>query len=153
MGMRRCRVSNEPLDKWFIAKVAKLDTRVEKVVSDMTLEGQDMLKDMIRTRGTGKTWSRTYVKNGISRSASRPGRVWTGDMLDNIEEDVNVSADAVMGSFGWINTYEDYYGLQDVGFTQSRTGIEIAGMFAMADAADWARIEFKKRMKVAVREF
>ncbi len=154
MGMRWSQVSNEPLDKWFVAKARKLNQRVETIVDEMVEEGQDMVQTSIEHAGTGKTWSRTYYnKQGTPRSGSLTGRVWSGDMRADVEQDVKVSADAIVGSFGWIKNYEDYYGLQEVGFTQSQTGIEIVGMFAMADAADWARIEFRKRMKVAVREF
>ena len=139
-------------DKWFIAKVDRLTAEMTKVVEDMALEGEAMIKDAIETRGTGRTWAKTYYKRGIARSASIPGRVWTGDMLRAVDTEVVSTNEMVRGTFGWINKVEDYYRLQETGFT-SNTGQEIAGMFAVHDAAAWAEKEFPRRAKKVIHGF
>ena len=148
-----CSVVGERINVWFQQGVKNIEAGAEQVVSDMAIEGERMVQDMIGSRGTGRVWSHTYVKEGIPRSESKPGRVWTGDMQKNIESDVVTKPGSIAGSFGWIHTYKDYYGLQEGGFTQADTGLIITGMFAMADAADWAQHEFETRMKGVANDF
>ncbi|MCK9599205.1 MAG: hypothetical protein M0R66_02695 [Candidatus Omnitrophica bacterium] len=142
-----------PLDKWFETEVKKLDTRIEQVADEVASEGEAMVKESIGTRGTGKTWARTYYKRGTARSGSYPGRVWTGEMQGDIESEVASTPEAIVASYGWTNNYEDYYGLQEGGFDHEVTGEHIEGMFAMADAADYTEHSVDQKIGRALREF
>lgn len=143
-----------PLDRWFEEKVRRLNDRVERVVDEMVEEGQDRVQTRIENSGTGQTWSRTYYRRGGGpRKGSFGGRVWSGEMRADVEQETHRGDDFIQGSFGWIHNYEDYYGFQEGGFDHVWAGRHIKGMFAMADAADWAEVEFKRRIRGAVREF
>lgn len=142
-----------PLDKWFEVKVDKFTKRVEQVADEVASEGEAMVKEFIGTRGTGKTWARTYYRRGVARSGSYPGRVWTGEMIGDIKEEVVKTSDAIIASYGWLDNYEDYYGLQEGGFDHEVTGEHIEGMFAMADAADYTEQSVKQKMRAALHEF
>lgn len=138
------------LGDWFVARVDKIDKGVEKLAEDVAEEGQRLVREAIETRGTGRSWSRVYTKNGISRDASKPGRVWTGLMRDSVEQDVTAARGGVIASFGWLRRYEDYFGDQEGGFRHS-SGIDVPGMFAMEDAKDHMFNYVKSRVREVVR--
>lgn len=146
------RELREPLEVWFQAKVRKLNDRIEELAIDVAGEGQKFVWDAIEARGTGKTWKRTYTKRGISRSGSTDGRVWTGDMQEDVEIEVKRDPNAITASFGWIKNYQDYYGQQEGGFEHPTAG-HVKGMFAMADAKDYIMKYANDKMKVVLREF
>lgn len=145
-------MTEERLDKWFVGFVDKVDNAVDDAMDQIAEEGEQMVKEFIDTRGTGRTWSRTYYKAGKPRRASRPGRVWTGDMRKDIEgESDRLSNETARASFGWINNYEEYYGLQEGGFEHPQTG-EVEGMFAMHDAADLMAKRAESILSTKIRE-
>lgn len=126
----------ERLDTWFVALVDKVDNAVDSAMEQIAEEGEAMVHDFILSRGTGKTWKRVHYKRGIRRTGSVNGREWTGDMRsDVISESGRRKKDVAVASFGWLETFKDYYGQQEVGFEHPQTG-DIPGMFAMRDAAD-----------------
>lgn len=134
-------MTKNTVDGWFRGIVYKVNDRVEGVAEQVAEEGQEMLQGMIQdpARGTNRTWKRSY--NG--RKGGFHGRVADGQMLADIDEDVvRFGSDAVVASFGWIHHYQDYYGMQDVGFTheyakeEDGSDIVIKGMFIMRDAED-----------------
>lgn len=140
-------------EKWFIKKVNRLNDSMEKMIEELVDEGQQHVYETIETSGTGKTWKRTYYRKGVPRRGSLRGRVWTGEMRGDVEQDVMRNDEMIKGSFGWLRHVEDYYLLQEGGFDHPVTGEHIPGMFAMADAADWAGQEFKRRARGVIREF
>lgn len=144
------------LEAWGHMKVRALNDRVAEAMEDIAEEGQQLVQEYINTRGTanpeygGKTsWKKTYRgKSGPSK-----GRVNSGQMLADIESRFSRTTDVFIGSFGWLDHYEEYYGLQEVGFEHEGTGEHIAGMFAMADAKDIMFDRFKKKMRGVLHEF
>jgi len=124
--------SGPNLDMWFVGFTKKLDSSIDELVEQIADEGQKLVYSFIETRGTGRVWARAY--NG--RDASAPGRVASGQMRGDVEQRSSSGKGAAIASFGWLDNYEEYYGLQEGGFTQDRTGIEIEAMNAIHDAGD-----------------
>lgn len=110
--------------------------RAEEALEEALDEGKDAMREAISTRGTGRTWE--SPRNG--RAGSYPGRVDTGDMLDDVDAKLLPrTTNTVSGQLGWDDSSPFYYQLQEAGFTHSTTGDEIEGMMALHDAADVAR--------------
>lgn len=127
-------MADEPLDVWFRGIVRKVDDAMEDTAEEVADAGQKFVYEAIDTRGTGKTWKRTY--NG--RKGSDPGRNASGQMRGDIEQEtLRFGKDAVIASFGWLRHFEEYYGKQEVGFEHEYTHEDVPGMFAMADAKDY----------------
>lgn len=125
------------LDKWFIGVVDTVDQAVVDVAERVSEEGEMFAHDAILSRGTGKTWKRVHYKRGIRRSGSINGREWTGDMrADLIGEADRVSNTIVFARVGWLRTFKDYYGDQDIGFEHPQTG-HVEGMHLMGDLEDF----------------
>lgn len=144
---------NMPLDKWFEVKVDRFNKKVRQVADEVATEGEAMVKAKILTSGTGRTWARTRYKRGKARSGSFNGRVWTGDMIDAVENEVVVAPSATIASFGWINTFKQYFADQEGGFVHPDTGATITGMFAMGDAADNIGKIVEQKMGRVLNEF
>lgn len=126
------------LSNWFVGLVNDVDQAVDNAAEQLAEEGQEFVRNAIDTRGTGRVWKRTYTRNGKRRSGSSPGRVWTGQMWNDVEdESFRYGKDTAVARFGWINRFEEYYGLQEGGFDHPITG-EVKGMEIMGDAEDFA---------------
>lgn len=134
----------------YIAYVKQIDDRVRDVVLDLADATERDLIDAIETRGTGRVWKRTYYKRGIARRGSSPGRVWTGQMRDDIGTDIDYGDNKIVTRVGWINRVQDYYELQEMGFDHPSTG-PVPGMFAFADAIDNLKKRTKEWLGVALR--
>lgn len=128
--------STQPLTTWFETRVRKLTDDIEELAYDVAGKGQEFMWDAIETRGTGKTWKKVHYKNGEARRGSSPGRDWTGHMKESAETEVTRRPDSIVASFGWIEIYEEYFGLQEGGF-EHPNGDDVPGMFIMADAEDF----------------
>jgi len=124
--------SGPNLDVWFVGFKKKLNKNIDELVEQIADEGQKLVYGFIETRGTGRVWARAY--NG--RDASAPGRDATGNMKNSVEQRSSSGSTAAVASFGWLDHYEEYFGLQEGGFTQDHTGIKIEAMNAIHDAGD-----------------
>lgn len=110
--------------------------RAEDALESALEKGEQAMKEAISTRGTGNTWEKPWG----GRTGSSPGRVDTGDMLDDVDGKLTGRTnDTVTGVLGWDDNSPFYYRLQEGGFTHWITGREIEGMMALKDAADVAR--------------
>lgn len=128
--------SSKSLEAWFKESVEDVFGDVGTIVADAVEEGKNITKHNIETRGTAKSGKR--------------GRVRTGEMRDNVKSEMTKKSDKeAEGKFGWIDQYEEYYGLQEEGFNHIG-GVTVEGMYALTDAADevWANIvDDVKRVK------
>lgn len=146
-------MSDVDIHQWFVGIVDKINDGIERTVEEAMEYGDNAAKTFIETRGTGREWSRTYYKpGGGPRSASKPGRVWSGDMRADVEaETTRVGKNAVHGAFGWINHYEDYYGLQEEGFFHEWANVDVPAMNAIADAKDLTIMKLESDLDVMLR--
>lgn len=145
-------MAREGLVQQFLVKVDRLNEGLEAEAEAVAEFGQELVRGAIETRGTGRVWKRTYHKNGVSRRASIPGRVWTGKMRDSVKNRVRASGTEVVASYGWIDHYEDYFGQQEAGFTHE-TGVKVPGMFAMADSVEPVRKRVIEGLRRIARGF
>lgn len=145
-------MAREGLVQQFLVKVDRLNEELETEAEAVAEFGQELVREAIETRGTGRVWKRTYYKNGVSRGASLPGRVWTGKMRDSVKNKVNASGTEIVASYGWIDNYEDYFGQQEAGFTHE-TGVKVPGMFAMADSVEPVRKRVIEGLRRIARGF
>lgn len=113
---------------------AKLDFRrcVDSAMVKAIGEGVDYGKNVIETRGTGKTWQKPWG----GRVGSYPGRVDTGEMLEEFRGEVDINRAETVGKLGWTREQLGYFLAQELGFTHNITNEEVEGMYALRDAAD-----------------
>lgn len=110
--------------------------QAEVALEDALDKGRSAMREAISTRGTGKNWEKPWG----GRTGSYPGRVDSGDMLDDVDGKLLPrTPSTVSGQLGWENGSPFYYQLQEAGFTHTITGQDVEGMMALADAADIAR--------------
>jgi len=154
--------SGPKLDQWFIGQMDKLDRSVESAMRDVAEKGQQVLQDMISTRGTANSayggvgrWSRTFYSksDGSAKDAASPGREWTGDMKKAITHATGASKTTAFASFGWLERYEDYFGYQEAGFYHVFARRHIPGMFIFHDTQDIMVKYAEDRIGVALHEF
>lgn len=127
---------------WFRGKVARIEDGTDKALEQAVEDGAAIMKEMIETRGTGKTWSRPGPSG---RTGSSPGRVDSGEMRDAVTSYFNpgTAKGNAVGQFGWRTGRKDYFGLQEGGF-QHTSGVYVEGMYAMVDSAELAWTQFQR---------
>ncbi len=123
--------------RWYRGKVARVEEGSEEVLRDVMDDAAIMMAQNVSTRGTAKS--------------GKPGRIETKKMHNDIDAKTTVSeAGRVTGRFGWIKNREDYYGFQEGGFDHVNGG-HVEGMYALADAAEWANKQFAEDMRNVIR--
>lgn len=107
---------------------------IEDALEESLNEGADEMRGMIESRGTGNQWSRPGPSG---RTGSYPGRVDSGNMLNDVESQISDRGDNyVEGWLGWKDNSPLYYRLQENGFNHRLAGRDIPGMMALRDAAE-----------------
>lgn len=133
----------------FEALSARLDPqrlmdKIEKATQESLDNGKTDMQHSIETRGTGKTWQRTW--NG--RAGSYPGRVDSGDMLHAVEGKITSRHSAsIEGILGWADGSPDYFRYQNIGFYHRMAQTDVAGMQALRDASESTRAELIARLE------
>lgn len=134
--MARASASISGLDALSRIASGSILDRAEKALEEALEKGEDAMREAISTRGTGKTWQKPWG----GRSGSIPGRVDSGDMLDDVDSKIlERTNDTVSGQLGWDDNSPLYYQLQEGGFNHWITGEQVEGMMALRDAADIAK--------------
>lgn len=129
------------------AHIRGIVDQVHEAAETAVDEGAMVMQEMIATRGTQEEWRGTYFKNGIPRKASKPGRVWTGDMVEAVKKDSSRSGGDGVYSFGWLDRQEEYYLLQEEGFEHSEAGRWVEGMYALQDSREFVIDEFESALR------
>ena len=118
-----------------LARLNLMD-EVEGAVETALEAGEAAMKEAIATRGTGNTWSHPWH----GRTGSKPGRVDTGDMQNDVRGIItDRTRTEVTGNLGWDEDSPDYYRYQEQGFMHVLTGKDVEGMMALRDAAELTR--------------
>lgn len=125
--------SHPSLTAWFDGRVKDVKESIINIAQDTADEGAEMVRDRIETSGT--------VKSG------KRGRIETGAMLAAVRSEVTVTPKVITAAFGWLNTFSDYFGFQDRGFTHYRSNEEIPGMMALQDAFDESKANVESRLR------
>jgi hypothetical protein len=136
-----------------IKKLDNTKTVAKQRVSGLTIEvaelGADKMRELIETKGTNRDWSGPWysAKTNRYRSRSGPGRIDSGDMLNNVTAQFQRGQKESRAAFGWLKKYEEYYEFQEEGFTHWVTNEEITGMFALRDARRYVVSQLPKIIK------
>lgn len=127
--------SGPPLDKWFVGVVNDVNLAMEDAAEQVSDEGQKLVYEFMETRPTSREWTGNY--GNPARKTNRKGRVDTGNMRAAVEQDAQRrSKSIVFARFGWLNHYEEYFGMQEEGFVHPFAGNQVEAMNAMGDAED-----------------
>lgn len=131
--------SSKSMTAWFQESVNEIMGDVNDIVADAIEEGENITKHHIETRGTAKSGKRGRIESGKMRDAVNSQMVKSG------------TRDAE-GKFGWIDTYENYYGMQEEGFryVHADPEFDVEGMYALTDAGEevWQNVvDDVKRVK------
>lgn len=114
--------SSKSLTAWFEESVNSAMGDVNDIVADAIEKGEAITKFHIATRGTAKS--------------GKKGRIETQKMYDAVKSEmVKETKTEAEGKFGWIDSYEDYYGYQEGGF-EHVGGVTVEGMYALTDAGE-----------------
>lgn len=120
------------------AMPGELHEQVSALMGETADEGADMMRQFIKTRGTG--W------NGHT------GRVETGNMLDSVSSNVSESGKTVFAQWGWLDptAQEKYFGYQENGFTiQTKSGRhDVTPMHALLDS----ELKMREKLRAALRK-
>lgn len=115
---------------------APLMDRAQEALENALEKGEEAMKEMVATRGTGKTWSHPWR----GREGSYPGRVDTGNMQKEVRGEITERTPRrVAGNLGWDENSADYIRLQDNGFRHVLAGEDVEGMMALRDGAEIAK--------------
>lgn len=121
--------------QWYTTLVKKIDDAMLDTAEQISIEGQEMVYTFIETRGTDREWSRAYNNRGPAPSQHK-GRIASHGMHNAVErKSRKVNRNTAVASFGWLDHFEEYYGLQEIGFEHHLTGT-VPGMYAMRDSSD-----------------
>lgn len=136
--VRRSSYPEGDMVKWFRGKVARVEEDAEQVLQDAMDDGAYLMADLISNRGTAKS--------------GKTGRIDTKQMHNDVDSAVkSYGVGKIRGTMGWIKRKEFYYSLQEGGFEHS-PGVTVEGMYALADASDWAMKQFKEDIQKVVRD-
>lgn len=134
---RRSSYPEGDMVKWFRGKVARVEDGAEQVLKDAMDDGAYLMADLISSRGTAKS--------------GKAGRIDTKQMHNDVDSAVKSYGDGkIQGTMGWLKRKEFYYSLQEGGFKHSPK-VTVEGMYALADASDWALKQFKQDMDQVVK--
>lgn len=87
----------------------------------------------------------------INNTKSGLGRYQTGLMLRSVDWKVELGGGKIVGEFGWLDTTEAYFVIQEKGFRVWNSGVNVPAMFALQDAGVASQQEFLKRLSEAVK--
>lgn len=117
----------------------EVENESAKVIEEVVVHGELLMKDYIATRGTG------YVGRGAR--ATPEGRIDSGDMYDAVSSAMYGKRS---GKFGWGvggKGVKDYFATQE--YTKTPRGFP--PMHALTDAFVKVREEFERKMKRVIK--
>lgn len=121
------------------------------VMADTMAAAKEQGREIIQTSGTGRTWA---YPSPSGRAGSYPGRVDTGQMLEDFTSEVRPEGGLVVkGAFGWLSTTEMYYIFQEYGFQHWITQEEIEGMQALIQTDETQWQDFSNGCDECVRKY
>lgn len=98
------------IERFFEAKIDDIRRTAQDAVEDATIVGHDKMIQIIES-------STTPTGEDRAGRGGHPGRIETGNMVDDVESNIDVleHGDLIRGSFGWISDLAAYYGYQEDG--------------------------------------
>lgn len=144
MSRRRVKRNSNPniateIQKSIDAKMRRAENEGDLIVTKGAETGAERMRDFIMSTGTG------WVGKGAR--AIPEGRIDTGEMHDAVAVRKERKGHA---EFGWVVDYEEYFGLQEKGFTQP-SGHKVPPMHAFLNATMWTQEEVSEKLSRMVR--
>lgn len=125
------------MKEWFEEKLKKVNQALSDVALETAKEGAEITRLHISTRGTQKS--------------GKLGRIETGEMLKAVKHSKRKAGDGrYTAEFGWIKGTPEYAKFQEEGFTHVGGG-EVAGMYALSDAAEYVEKELESNLNRRLR--
>lgn len=134
--------------------IRKLQARIENLPEELLDMAEDIMEDEMRIGAEQMRANIRKADTPTSIAEGRQGRVKTGQMLEDVEHNVERFRRSVKGEFGWgVNggRYEKYYDYQEQGFKHFRSGKDVAPMHALLEAFMNTRERFFARMRAEMR--
>lgn len=148
-GRGNRRYESGDLVRWYRSKMTRVEEGVDEAMDDAGQFGEDLMKQYIETRGTGRVWSRPSASG---RDRSTPGRVDSGKMRDAVGHRKTTQGGSRQLRIGWVSgTREDYFQFQETGFTHV-SGVPVEGMHALQDATDAALTQLMQDLRRNVKD-
>lgn len=123
--------------------------KMESALEKTTEFGADVVRDVVQSSGTDRTWSSPWY----GRTGSGKGRIDTGEMLNSVGEGPVIRRGTdVQGSFGWTKGSPAYTLFQEYGFRHALSGEVIAGMHSLQEASRDATDEAVELLTDAVND-
>jgi hypothetical protein len=138
------------LDQWAKALIAKIEKVAEDAVDETVVDAADVMRRLIRTRGTNKPWAGYYIgRSGIPRNRSGVGRIDSGLMLASVDaRSILDTRSNFTGEFGWLGgDVYDYFLKQEEGFMVGLTNIAVEPMNALRDSFTYATTTVVDKVK------
>jgi hypothetical protein len=138
------------LDQWAKSLIAKIQKVAENAVDETVVESANVMRRMIRTRGTNKPWAGYYIgRSGIPRNHSGVGRIDSGFMLASVDaQSIVDTRSKYTGEFGWLGgDVYDYFLKQEKGFTVGLTNVAVEPMNALRDSFTYATVTVVDKVK------
>ena len=127
MASRRARFDVNLIRDYVGARADQILDDAADDMREIVKDGAEQMQTIIDTSVTET--GRRRVENG----GQYAGRRETDEMYQDVKFDVERGKDEVVGRFGWIDDWQDYYGLQNDG-TQFVEGMDALGQsFARAE--------------------
>lgn len=96
----------------------QIQGRVESIVDDLVSEMEDIVEqgaeDMQRVIDTAVT--PTGERRVATGAGAHAGRRESDEMYRDVKSEVQRNGNVIVGRFGWIDDYQEYYGAQEDGF-------------------------------------
>lgn len=121
MPSRRATFDVNLLERQIMGRVDRLVDSLEDEMKEIVEQGAS---DMQRTIDTAVT--PTGERRVASGAGGHAGRRETDDMYNDVKSDVERNGNTIVGRFGWIEDWQEYYSLQEDG-SQFIEGMDALG--------------------------
>lgn len=139
-------------ENWSNRSMSEMSSMAERIVEDAIVDGADVMRNNIMTRGTDKQWGGFWPSRAQGRKDhSTSARFDTGEMRDSVESEMLIRSRArVVGQFGWLKNQQEYFQYQEKGFNH-RNGQVIPAMNALRDAFTYATNKVESELRKAFK--
>lgn len=130
-------LANPNMNDWFKKKMDEVAVIMKETAQESAATGKRNVREFVQTRGTEKS--------------GKEGRIETGAMLKAVRgKTLTANKTSASSSFGWIEGPPEYTRYQEHGFTHVN-GVDVAGMYALADASEIMKREVKDILRSKLR--
>lgn len=108
-----------------------LSTKIRGIPGDMLEDLEPLLQ---RTVETGADLMEAYIATRGTVKSGKRGRIETGKMYGSVDSEVFKRGTTLVGRWGWLTEWEDYFLYQENGFKNAWSREDVAPMHALYDS-------------------